>query len=185
MIDVAQKYSEELEKLFYNTWYDMRYKFYHNHVYCNKLKLDDDNWKYNDFVSMYGDIIIGHISYSIDRTTDSVTNLGLINFRLDDKALSAIFAKDIIRIFRDIFEKFNLEKIQFRAIMGDNPSLVKYRKLVKKFGGRVVGYFREDTRLMDNKLYDTELYEIFKKDFVNSIEDRKPTQYKVSSNRSK
>jgi len=175
MIDVANKYKDQLKELFYCTWYDMRYKYYNNHVYCDEFELENSNWKYHDFVSTYDGQIIGHISYIINRLTDSADNLGVINFHIDNPLYSRIFAVDVIRVLRDIFEKYNLSRLTFRSVMGDNPSLSKYRRIVNKFGGRVVGYWTSETRLMDNKLYDMELYEILKQDFVRSINCRVKT----------
>jgi hypothetical protein len=41
-----------------------------------------------------------------------------------------------------------------------------YDRLVKKFGGRVVGVYKDDCLLIDNKYYDYKTYEIFKDEYM-------------------
>lgn len=166
MIEVANKYSEQLKVLFYDTWYDDRYRWYINGTYSDDFSCNHSNWERHEFVSKDDEGIIGYISYNISRVNNQVSGIGLINFRLNDKQASMIFGIDFMRVFMNIFDKYNFHKILFNVVVG-NPVEPKYDKIVKRLGGRVVGTYKEDTRLMDNKLYDVKMYEILRSDYMS------------------
>jgi hypothetical protein len=54
--------------------------------------------------------------------------------------------------------------MKFNVVIG-SPNEKIYDRLIKLYNGRIVGVFKKDVRLMDNKLYDVKHYEIFKDDF--------------------
>ena len=91
-------------------------------------------------------------------------NLNIINFEAEP---SMTFAMDLGRALTDIFEKYNFRKLNFYVIVG-NPAEKAYDKMIKKYGGRVVGYRRENTRLFDGKYYDEKLYEVMRDDYFNA-----------------
>jgi RimJ/RimL family protein N-acetyltransferase len=163
MLDVANKYKESIEELYYNTWYNDKYKFYHNSCFREKRIISDNNWNDCNFVSINKNKrIIGLIGYQIDRTNDFVSCLWIINFS-DNKMT---FGKDVGKVIDDIFNKFNFRKIEFSVVVG-NPIEKSYDKLIHKYGGRVVGVYKQHTKLIDNKLYDEKIYEIFREDYIN------------------
>ena len=41
-----------------------------------------------------------------------------------------------------------------------------YDKYIEKYGGRIVGIFKEDVRLYDGEYYDHKYYEIFREEFI-------------------
>jgi hypothetical protein len=49
-----------------------------------------------------------------------------------------------------------------------NPIEKSYDKLIHKYGGRVVGTYKQHTKLIDNKLYDEKFYEIFRDDYIKN-----------------
>lgn len=158
---MAIKYENELKDLFYNTWFDEKYKFYNNSTYYNNFKLEDTTWDKHTYVSLdQNQKVIGYISYDVDRQCNYVNCLSIINFS-DNKI---IFGKDIQKVLKDIFEKFNFIKINFSVIVG-NPIEKKYDKLIDYYGGRIVGVFKQHTKLIDNNLYDHKMYEIFREDY--------------------
>lgn len=59
-------------------------------------------------------------------------------------------------------------KITFSVVIG-NPTEKFYDKMINRYGGRVIGIFKKDTILPDNKLYDLKFYEIFKEDYEKAI----------------
>ena len=69
-----------------------------------------------------------------------------------------------IGAFKDIFDKFRFHKINFFVILG-NPTEKHYDKIVEKCGGRVVGIYKQDVKLIDNRLYDIKVYEITRTDY--------------------
>ena len=75
--------------------------------------------------------------------------------------------------FRKIWfkEKYNFRKLNFYVIAG-NPAEKAYDKMIKRYGGRVVGYRRKNTRLFDGKYYDEKLYEVMREDYFRKKETR-------------
>jgi RimJ/RimL family protein N-acetyltransferase len=164
ILDVANKYQDEIELLMMNTWYDDKYKYFYASNYREKLNLKENNWDSHDFVSINKDgEIIGLISYGIDRPSNFVDSLCIINFT-DDKIT---FGRDIGIVLVNIFEKFNYRKIEFSVIAG-NPIEKSYDKLIHKYGGRIVGIYKDHVKLMDNKYYDEKMYEIFREDYLTN-----------------
>lgn len=76
------------------------------------------------------------------------------------------------RVFKDIFEKFHFRKLSFSVVVG-NPIEPQYDKLIKKYGGRIVGIQEAQTKLIDNKYYDVKLYEILEDQYYNAKALRK------------
>lgn len=78
-----------------------------------------------------------------------------------------IFGRDLGKALTDIFEKFNFNKLKFSVVVG-NPIEKSYDRMIQKYGGRVVGIFREDARLIDGNLYDVKQYEILRSDYMRA-----------------
>ena len=104
--------------------------------------------------------VIGYIAYGIDRENDNVYALNIVNFS-DNKV---VFGLDVGQALRDIFEKFNFRKLNFSVVIG-NPIEKSYDRMVKRFGGAICGYQRENVRLFDGKFYDEKLYEVLSEDY--------------------
>ena len=164
MLDVAIKYKEQLEKVQYNIWFDEKYKFWNNGTYYETLKIDDNTWNRHQFVSIKDGNVLGYISYSIDRSNDFVSNLSIMNFSEDKMT----FGMDLGQALKDIFEKYNYRKIKFSVVVG-NPIEKSYDKMIKKYNGRIVGTFKNEVRLIDNKYYDEKYYEINRDDYIQSL----------------
>lgn len=169
MLDIALKYTDELKKLYINTWYNEKYKYYNYRSFYELPKFDESTWDGHDFVSLNkkGEVI-GAIGYSIDRPTDSVCGLGILNFT-DDKLT---FGRDVLQAVKDIFEKYNFRKMRCCVVIG-NPIEKTYDRLIAKYGGRIVGIEREETKLSDNKFYDVKRYEILREDYMKVKENNK------------
>ena len=162
MLDVAIKYQNQLIDKFRKIWFSEKYKFYNSTCFFSEWKIKEDTWSAHQFVSVRNGDVIGYISYAIDREDgNSTNNLGIINF--EDKP-SMTFAMDLGQALTDIFEKYNFRKLNFYVIVG-NPAEKAYDKMIKRYGGRVVGYLKENARLFDGKLYDEKLYEVMREDY--------------------
>ena len=169
MLDIANKYEKELQELLMNTWYDDKYKFYHDINWRNLYKASESNWDRHEFVSKdKNNKIIGYISYGIKKDMGIVSNVAAINFTNNH----LLFGKDLHRVLKDIFEKFNFRKINFGVVIG-NPIEESYDKIVLKHGGRIVGIKKEDALLDDNKFYDYKMYEILRNDYLKIKNDRR------------
>lgn len=165
MLDIAQKYESELKKLLIDTWYEDKYKFYHNSVYSQSYKAEESTWSKHEFVSINKNgNIIGYIGYCVDREAEKVYSLAAINFS-DDKIT---FGRDIAETVKNIFVKYNFRKLSYNVVVG-NPVESTYDKMTEKYGGRIVGTHKEDVKLIDNKYYDSKEYEIFRENFMKTL----------------
>lgn len=162
MIDIAQKYSEQLKLKIANTIYDLKYMFARAGV-TYEYTPEKSTWNKHEFVSMKDSEIIGYISYNINRNDYSVSGLYIINFT-DDKIT---FGRDLGIILDDIFRKFNFRKLTFGVYVG-NPIEKSYDAAIKKFGGRIIGVEKEASRLLDGKFYDYKQYEIFREEYIKN-----------------
>lgn len=160
MLRPAQLYEEKLQKANIESWYDLKNQYWNGWCSSNKIKLEDNNGEYHQFVSVdKDDNVIGYICYYVNWVTKSVCNIGIISF---DKG-NMTFITDLKKAVYDCFQKYNLNRLEFKAY-SDNPAIRCYRRYIKKYGGRECGYFRKDTMLMDGKLHDTVFFEIIRED---------------------
>lgn len=164
MLDVAIKYKEQLKYKFYNIWFQEKYKYYNSSCYYSDFELDDETWNNHQFVSLKNNNILGYISYDINRQTNNAYCLGIINF---EEKPSITFSVDLRTVLTDIFEKFKFNKLSFYVVVG-NPIEKSYDKLVKKYGGRIVGIEKKEVRLIDGNLYDKKLYEISRDSYITA-----------------
>ena len=58
-------------------------------------------------------------------------------------------------------------KLNFSVVVG-NPIEKSYDKLIKRYGGRIVGTREKETTLVDGNLYDVKMYELFREDYLKS-----------------
>lgn len=160
MLDVALNYADELIKKERETWFKDKYKFYHGN-YCGDLNLVAGTYDAHQFVSVgeKGDVI-GYISYKIDRCTGCCYDFCIVNYTGD----RLTFGKDVLRTLTDIFDKYHFNKLEFCVVIG-NPAEKSYDRLIKKYGGSVVGIFREHTKLTDGLMYDVKVYEVLSYDY--------------------
>ena len=166
MLEPAIKYKEQLKQAFYNTWFKEKYKFYHNEAYYNELTIYEDTWNYNQFVSVVDGKVIGYISYQILRNEYYAQNLAIINFT--DNSIA--FGRDLKIALQDIFETYKLRKLKFSVVIG-NPIEKSYDKMIKNYGGRIVGVYKENCKLIDGLYYDTKIYEILASDYFTAKEE--------------
>lgn len=156
MLDIALNHVEELKKKFAATWFDEKYKFYNYDTYYSDFEVSSETWDNHQFVSLDKEgNILGYIGYSINRQTYNCYALGIINFS-DNKI---VFGMDVGYALTDIFEKFKFNKLRFSVIIG-NPIEKTYDKIIQKYGGRIVGVYEKETKLIDGEYYDEKIYEI-------------------------
>lgn len=160
MLRPAQIYEEKLQKANIETWYDLKNQYWNGWCCANKIKLEDNNSEYHQFVSVdKDDNVIGYICYYVNWTTKSVCNFGMISFAKGNMQ----FITDLKKVVTDCFYKYSMNRLEFKAY-ADNPVIRCYRSYIKKYGGRECGYLRKDTMLMDGKLHDSVLFEILRED---------------------
>ncbi|MNP01387.1 hypothetical protein D3C76_931990 [compost metagenome] len=106
--------------------------------------------------------MLGYLGYDIDRDSGVAYNLCAISFTED---AHPIFAKDLARFLRDIFEKFHFRKLRWTVTIG-NPVEKYYDRLCYRYGGRVAGIWLKEDKLMDGTYADRKQYEIFHDDYM-------------------
>lgn len=169
MLDAAIKYVDELKDKMLDTWFNEKYKYWNFNMYYSDIEISNETWREHQFVSIRDDEIIGYICYEVNRESNSCMGLGVINFS-DDKMT---FGRDLKQAITDIFEKFQFNKLKFSVVVG-NPVEKSYDRMIRRYGGRIVGIFRQDTRLIDGNLYDVKQYEILRNEYL-AFKSRKET----------
>ena len=180
MLKPAILYKDELTRLMIDAMENPR-NFYYNvgQYYDYDLSLQNSNWNGHHYVSIVpqGQRILGYVHATIDRTSNSITNLGAISFEN-----SPSFAKDLMSFLHSLFFRFGYNKMKWRVIVG-SPHEKTYDRICKRFGGRIVGVFSDDTRLTDGNLYDLKWYEVKKTDLEKHMEkvNKIKNEYKIHS----
>ena len=60
-----------------------------------------------------------------------------------------------------------MNKMEFFAF-SDNPIIKHYYKFIDKFGGREIGIIKQTNMLMDGKLHDSAMFELFRDDYLKN-----------------
>lgn len=161
MIKPAQLYQQELNKLYYETFYDSKYMYYRGCWGTGELIIPNNTYDSHHFAILNNNYeVIGYITYAINFASKVANNFGIISFKP-----SICFGKDLMKIIDDIFIKYNMNKIEFRAF-ADNPIIKHYYNFINKYGGKVVGTLIDSIMLEDGKLHDDVMFELFKKDYI-------------------
>lgn len=167
MLEPAIKYKDQLEKLQLDIWFNDKYKYWNCGIYYQTLTIDVDSWNRHQFVSVINGEVIGYISYNISRGDNNVYSLSIINFTENKTA----FGMDLGHALKDIFERYKFRKLNFDVVVG-NPIEKSYDKMIEKYGGRIVGIYKEDVKLIDGEYYDKKLYEILSDEYFESIKNQ-------------
>ena len=170
ILKLAYTYRDELQEKYSEIIFKDKYKYYNC---CNwwgyEVKLPEDSYNSLDFVSVdKNDEVIGYLRACIDRSSNFVDSLAVINFY----DINITFSKDFYKFLIDLFTKFNFRKVSFTVVIG-NPAEKLYNKYIEKYGGRIVGIEKEDVKLQDGEYYDKKLYEIFREDFLKHYKLKK------------
>ena len=171
MIDVAQKYKTELAALFLENWGNERLKYWNTIGYNRTLpELPENDWCSRHFVIKNNEKIIGYVSYEMSIRPNSVHTLEAVNFsnKPEDKS---VFGIGLFKILKDVFDLHKANKINFCVTVG-NPIEPSYDRLIAKFGGRIVGIYKEDARLVDGEMYDLKAYEILRSEYLQNYHNK-------------
>ena len=165
MLKPAILYKEEITRLYHSVcWFNDKYKYYNYNSYWHTFTVEDKSCDWHEFVSIDKDgNLLGYIHYYVDRITLNCRNFGAINF-----TDNPTFARDLLQVFKDIFERFNFHKVSFGCVIG-NPVELTYDRLCQKYGGRILCIDKEETKLDDNKYYDVKRYEIMREDYLKAV----------------
>jgi hypothetical protein len=139
MLEYAKPYEDRLRELFYALAFDPFCQFWQYTPYLEAFELPKDTWEGNNFVSIHEGEVIGLIGYCIKRPENAVNQLHIIHFSgvggREARKGAYTFGKDVLTAFRDIFEKFHFDKVNFSVVAG-NPAGKTYDKLARRYGGQ-------------------------------------------------
>lgn len=162
MIQPAQNYEHELNRLYCKTFYDPKYMYYRGCWGTKELFIPDNTYDSHHFVILNNNYeVIGYVTYAINFASKVVNNFGIISFKQ-----SVCFGIDLMKIIDDIFIKYNMNKIEFRAF-ADNPVIKHYYSFINKYNGRVVGTLIDSVMLEDGNLHDDTMFELFRENYLN------------------
>jgi hypothetical protein len=166
LLKLAYAYQEKLDKMWQSIVFTEKYQFYNYGTYWNyRIKVDDGSWDRIQMVSVdKNDNVLGYLSATCDRTANKISAVGAINFA----GVNLTFSKDFYDFLSSLFNKFGFRKIEWCVVIG-NPAEKLYDKIIKKYGGRVVGVQHESTVVSDGTVCDVKEYELFKRDYDSHI----------------
>ena len=170
MIKPAILYSREIEYNILNTWYDLRYQYYHGWVAANSPDIRNNTRDFHQFASVVkdsaskdGERVIGYIEYQCDRTNNVARSLVIASFEIGN----TIFLRDCLQVVDEVFTKYRFDKLTFTAY-ADSPVVDPYRRYLSKVGGREIGTSLRESILMDGKKHDLVFFEIHRDDYLKS-----------------
>lgn len=170
MLDFAINHEVDLGKNMRSIMFNDKFKFENFGSYYDDFKLDKTiAWNNIQCVS-YDECrekVIGYMAICVDRDAGNLTSLRIINF--SDK--QELFAIDLKKFLLNLVKREDFKKITFSVIVG-NPIEKTYDKLIKKYGGRIVGVYEKDIKLNDGKIYDKKVYEIFTEEIRHRLRMR-------------
>ena len=177
MLDLAIKHEEELKRKILETRFVEKYKFENATSYFNDLEIKKIfiGWDGFQMVSVDSEgNVIGFFQINLDRDTFNLYGLRILNFS-DNKVL---FAKDLKNFIMKMVEREDIRKINFEVVIG-NPIEKSYDKMMKKYGGRIVGIREKEVKLFDGKIYDLKMYEIFIDEIRQTLRKRDWKEVKI------
>ena len=113
------------------------------------------------------DNVVGYLCAYLDRQANKVSGISAINFC----DLNMTFSKDFYIFLSDLFTKYKFNKIEWRVVVG-NPAEKMYDKIIRKYGGNIIGVQHQSTMLQDRALCDEKFYELFREDYIRNVDKR-------------
>ena len=166
MLQPAYPHREALGAAYSRVIVDDRFLYFQLHGYHDfEITIATSTWSKIQMVSLSpSGELLGYLAAFIDRDTYTVDNIAAANFAGEGHP---VFARDLYRFLRSLFEDHRFEKIKFSSSV-ENPANRIYTRLIDRYGGREVGVFRNDARLPDGRLTDVVHYELLRKDYLKA-----------------
>ena len=170
MIDLAIKHVAEINERYYDAWFDPRYQYFFGQRARFQFEASDcldrsETYLNRGFASLNPDgKVIGYIGYSMDTSIGLVHQLEIIKFS-DDGKDTGTFGLDMYKVFKDCFDKFNANTIEFWVYVG-NPIERSYDRICERLGGRILCTQNKRGILLDGTLLDRKVYQITKEEYL-------------------
>ena len=167
-------YKETIEQKFREIQYTDKYLWYTGSIdnYDMEVKTEGDKFAFaivDKSDELYGDIIIGYISFRVDWYCSIAYNFSLIKFDITENSpCSTLIMASAIRKVMRMIDGFNLHRIDFRCVSG-NPAEQKYDKIVEKIVDKGVydcymPTFKDNIKDTHGKYHDTICYELIRRE---------------------
>ena len=168
MLKPAILYKEALISCYAKSSMDKRDQYFTEQYWSWDITNKDSNWDGHQFVSVdNSDNVVGFLAATVDRGCHFLHSLGAIRF-LKESKYDILFARDFKEFFYLIFRFYKYNKINWTVVIG-SPHEKMYDKFVNKYGGRIVGYKKDNWRLQDGTICDLKMYELMRKDFIGIV----------------
>ena len=154
MIKPAKIYETELNTKLQGTMLDPYYKWWHMTYKDAIITVESTFWSKTQIVGVHDGKVTSYFSAIWDRPGNYVDNFICANFCRDHKVW---FAADMKAVFNYLINEENAKKIRWVCVK-NNPINKSYEKLVKKFGGRIIGTERYGAHCCGHN-YDLVYYE--------------------------
>ena len=144
MLVPAITYKETIEQEFKKIQYSEKYLWYTGSIdnYDIEVKTEGDKFSFaivDKSDELYGDIVIGYISFRVDWYCSMAYNFSLIKFDITQNSpCSTLIMADAIREVIRMIESFNLHKIDFRCVEG-NPA--EFNGIIRLSQGSCLPFF--------------------------------------------
>lgn len=169
MLKPAVMYEKQLYERSLKCIYNPRYMYYFSGSGQEGIRLPNEQKFGRYLVSVDKDEnVLGYIGYALDYETMTADQWGIVCFKENG---SIEFAKDVYQAIYDCFTKYGFERVAWYCY-ADNPALRGYKNFIKRYGGRISGYFRNCTRLLDGKLQDSVSFEIMRDEFISALDNK-------------
>ena len=174
MLVPAITYKETIEQEFKKIQYSEKYLWYTGSIdnYDIEVKTEGDKFSFaivDKSDELYGDIVIGYISFRVDWYCSMAYNFSLIKFDITQNSpCSTLIMADAIREVIRMIESFNLHKIDFRCVEG-NPAEFKYWRILEVVEKSKKWYcheikFTDNIRDYKGEYHDTIVYELIRRE---------------------
>lgn len=165
MLVNAKAYENELKELMDNVQYDIKYQWASGSWGSDWFSMPENSYDSRVFVSLNDEgEVIGVILYQFKISCLSVDGLCAMSFA--EGGDKWIYGQDLKQCIDDMFNVYGMNRVEWHCY-ADNPAIKGYRKLIKRCGGREVGFLKQNARLLDGKIHDSYIFEIMKEDYLN------------------
>ena len=160
MLKFAIQHREELARRWINAVAMPKNRFlmacgYHGF----NFEIKEDDFYQLQMVSVHQDgSVIGFFQCSFDRTCKKAYDIEVIKFVA---VQNLTFSRDLYEFLDGLFVKYGMNKVEWNVVIG-NPAEAQYDRVIKRYGGRVVGVRYETCCLVDGTLCDLKMYELFR-----------------------
>ena len=158
-LEPAILHQVELQKKYIQFQTSDRSLYYNITNYNNfELTIETSNWYKDQYAIIDNNYVVGYLC--LDKNDKIITNISFVMFT-EDSIRSVIVYKNIENKIKQYFEN-GFEKIKFSSVVGSIAESINDKIITRFKNGNIVGIFKKDCLLQNNKYADIKWYEIIK-----------------------